>query len=79
MGILRRVRNIPQPSGKQVSKKPDRKLFTFFKRNVAQEKRAMLKRGRREKVYAVMAFNIKKNFKKFLSFKETEKYSFMGW
>lgn len=42
---MRRARNMPWSSGKQISKKPDKKVFTFFKRDIAQEERAVLKRG----------------------------------
>lgn len=65
MRITRRVRNVLRSSGKQISKKPDKKVFTFFKRNVAREERAVLKRGGRKFKFAVITLNIKKNLKKF--------------
>lgn len=73
MGILGSVRNIPWPSGKQISKKPDRNSSHFLKKNIVQEGRAVLKRGRGKKIYAVITSNITTAFFK-LSFKERKKH-----
>lgn len=63
MGILGRVRNIPWPSGKQISKKPDRNSSHFLKEHTSGGKGCSKKReGGRKLNYAVITSKIKKAF-----------------
>lgn len=56
MGILGRGRNIPWPSGKQISKKPDRNSSHFLEEHSSGGKGRSKKRGRggRKLNYAIL-------------------------